>query len=564
MKVFEAVAEALVAEGVEVVFGLLGGGNDGLIWELQQRGVRFVPSRHEQGAVGMADGYAQATGKIGLASISHGPGLSNAATPMINARCSNSPVLVYTSDTAPRNRHNNMNFDQPPFIAATAGARQELARAELVTESVELCFRHLRGGNGPIVLNVPDDVVEMDVADDWRYLPSGLSRVPVGRSIPEPSVISSIAELVRESSRPVILAGRGAVWADARQVLGALAEQIGAIVSSTLLAKSFFRGDPFDVGVSGGFAFAGTARILRDADLVLAFGASLSHETTGHGGLYSGAKLVQVSTDRMMANDQTVADLIAVGDARLTAEALLEELRGEQRSGWRDDETRARVEAIDRFEEIDLAPDTDGYLNLYLAYKTMDELLPKERLLLVDGGYFMGGPPVYLQVLDPRDQVLPWRFGAIGGATGPTFGAAVGRPDRTAVLVTGDGGLMMNLQELDTAVRCDIPVIIFVVDNGGFAMERPRYRPRGWNPDMADYENPDFGRVASALGYDGYTPTSNEDLERILNEIGVPSRPTFISLRVRRDSSYPEIDRYVRGWAALEGVAEGGEDEGNY
>ena len=160
MRVYEALAEALVTEGVEVVFGLLGGGNAGLLWELQQRGVRFIPTRHEQGAVGMADGYSRATGRLGVASISHGPGLTNAATPLVNAKHARSGILVITSDVPPDQRHNNMNFDQAPFIVSTAGALQTLAKPTLLTETVELSLRHIRSRLGPVVLNTPDDVID--------------------------------------------------------------------------------------------------------------------------------------------------------------------------------------------------------------------------------------------------------------------------------------------------------------------------------------------------------------------------------------------------------------------
>lgn len=546
MNVYEALADALVEEGVEIVFGLLGGGNAGLLWELQQRGVRFVPTRHEQGAVGMADGYSRATGKLGLASISHGPGLTNAATPLVNARHARSRILVITSDVPADQRHNNMNFDQAPFIVSTAGAMQTLAKPSLLTESLELCLRHIRSGRGPIVLDTPDDVIDAELAEGEGWRPTGLGRVPQQPRPPHEAELAELAGLLRTARRPLILAGRGAVAAGAREALVALGEQTGALLATTLLAKSFFAGEPYDVGICGGFALPGAARIFEQADVVLAIGTSLSTETTGHGTMFPTAIVAQVDTDAELAGDHTVGDVVVLGDARLTAEGLRAALP-EGTAGWRDEEMAARIAAIDRWEGVDFTEEP-GYVNAYSAYRLADELLPRERLLLVDGGYFMGGPATHISVLEPRDLVLPWRFGAIGGAIGPAIGAAAGRPDRTTVLFIGDGGLMMNIQELDTAVRCEIPLIVFVIDNGGFAMERPAYRNRGWAVEMADYDNPDFGAVAGSLGYDGYTPSGSDELAEILRALGRPRRPTLINLRIPRDAQYLEIDRWVAGY----------------
>ena len=546
VKVYEALADGLVAEGVEVVFGLLGGGNAGLLWELQQRGVRFIPTRHEQGAVGMADGYSRATGQIGVASLSHGPGLTNAATPMVSARHSRSRVLVITSDVPPDQRHNNMKFDQAPFILSTAGAVQHLAKPSMLTETLELSLRHIRAGLGPVVLNTPDDVIDADLTGGG-YVPTGLADVPAQPRPPHERELEPVRALIETSERPLILAGRGASDPDTRDALVALAKRSGALVTTTLLAKSLFAQDRFDLGICGGFALPEVATILQQADLVLAFGTSLSSETTGHGTMFPQAKLVHIDTNPTLAREHTVANRIIVGDARLTAERLTE-LLSHDVSRWRSAATAARIAAVDRWDGVDFG-EAPGFVNPYSAYRLADALLPRRRLLVVDGGYFMGGPATHITVQDPGDLLLPWRFGAIGGAVGPAIGAAAGRRDRTTVLFIGDGGLMMNLQELDTAVRCRLPLLIFVMDNGGFAMERPAYANRGWATEMADYENPDFGVVASALGFAGYTPSGSRELEEILQGLGSIDRPTLINLRVARDAQYLEIDRWVAGYA---------------
>src|SRR5215831_10476565 len=170
MRGHEAMAAAVAGEGVEVLFGVLGGSNDRMVHQLVHRhGVRFVAARHEQGAVGMADGYSRATGKIGVATVEKGPGLTNTATAMTAARLSRSAVLLIAGDKVTGSRHGNMDIDQPPFIRATAGALQQVNGPETLAEEVRLAFRHVRLGLGPMVLNVPTSVSLAEMPDSWSY-----------------------------------------------------------------------------------------------------------------------------------------------------------------------------------------------------------------------------------------------------------------------------------------------------------------------------------------------------------------------------------------------------------
>lgn len=170
---YEALARALTLEGVDLVFGVLGASNDRLVHELVSRhGVRFIAARHEQGAVGMADGYSRATGRIGVATVEKGPGLTNSGTAMTTARLSRSAVLLIAGDKVTGSRGGNMDIDQHPFIRATAGALQQVSGPAALPAEVALAFRHLRLGKGPVALNVPTDVSEAAVPDGWRYRPS--------------------------------------------------------------------------------------------------------------------------------------------------------------------------------------------------------------------------------------------------------------------------------------------------------------------------------------------------------------------------------------------------------
>src|SRR5215469_4284325 len=203
MRGYDAMAAAVAAEGVEVVFGVLGASNDRMVHELVHRhGVRFVAARHEQGAVGMADGYGRATGRVGVATCEKGPGLTNTATAMTAARLSHSPVLLIAGDKVAGSRFGNMDIDQPPLIQATAGALQQVSTPASMAAEVQAAFRHVRLGLGPMALNVPMSLSESEMPEGWRYVPAAGSTAPAQAPVPDPRRVAAVASLLERSERP--------------------------------------------------------------------------------------------------------------------------------------------------------------------------------------------------------------------------------------------------------------------------------------------------------------------------------------------------------------------------
>lgn len=534
---YEALASAVAAEGVEVVFGITGGSNDRMVGELVARqGVRFIQTRHEQGAVGMADGYSRATGKVGVATVEKGPGLTNTATAMTAARLSRSSVLLIAGDKVTGSRHGNMDIDQPPFIRATAGALQQVNAPETLADEVQLAFRHVRLGLGPIVLNVPTSVSLAAMPDGWSYAPS-VGVLPAGQApAADPERLAAIVELIRRSRRPVVLGGKGAVRSGARDALVALADRIGAVLVTSLHAKGWFRGHPFDVGISGGFTPSQGRAILNEADLVLAFGASLNLYTVDHGRLYPNATIVQVDVEPERIGAVAPVDEALLGDARATAEALCAALGDEVRVGWRSQELVEGIAAIDPWADCDFT-ERDGYVNRHELVRICEEMLPRDRLLVVGIGHFMGMPAAHISVPSPDDQVLPWRLGAIGSGLPAAVGAAIGRPDRTVVLFEGDGSFMMTLQDLETAARYEVGLIVVIENDGGYGSERRSMIGRGDDPALANFVNPDFAAVARAFGCEGHTVRSAGELRDVLATLEPPSRPVLIDAMISPEES---------------------------
>ncbi len=541
---YEAIAQAVASEEVEVVFGVLGGSNDRMVHELVvKHNVRFVAARHEQGAVGMADGYSRVTGKIGVATVEKGPGLTNTATAMTTARLSRSRVLLLAGDKVVGSRLGNMDIDQPPLILATAGAMQQIHAPETLADDVRLGFRHVRRGLGPMVINMPTSISNAKTPEHWRYAPS-VQDPATASGAPGPDQISELIQLIERSERPVVLAGHGAVLADARDALIALADRIGALLATSLYAKGWFTGHEFDLGISGGFAPSQARAVLNEADLVLGFGASMNLYTLDHGRLYPNATLVQIDVNPANVGAIHPVDEAVIADARVTAEALLTALGSDVREGWRSRGLADRISRIDPWEDCDFE-ERPGNVNRHELVRVCEALLPSNRVLVIGIGHFMGMPGAHISIPSPSHMALPWRLGAIGSGLPAAIGAAVGRPESTVVLFEGDGSLMMTLQELETAARLRIPLVIIIENDQGHGSERRTMKRRGEDPFLANYSNPDFAAVARALGGEGHSVRNVEQLRETLAGLGQIEGPVLLDVAIQEDE--PDVRMvYIR------------------
>jgi thiamine pyrophosphate-dependent acetolactate synthase large subunit-like protein len=539
MKGYEAMADALVAEGTEVIFGVLGGENDNLVHRLVEVGVRYVPVRHEQGAVGMADGYSRATGRPGVATVTLGGALTNAATPMTAARLSGSQVLVLVGDKRPgdgfEDRFGNQMIEQHPVLQATIGNFIELANEQRIDRDVQACFRKLRRGGGPIALNIPWPVLDAsELPDDWKYTPAESVLPPEVRLPPDPAILATAVEWLAASERPLFIGGRGGAASDAAAAISTLGEKCGALLATTLAAKGLFNGDPFSVGVSGGFATQDGRRILEQADLLVGFGAGLDAYTLDRGRLYGQARVIRIDNDELRLDQSADGSSLALlADAKLAAEALSAAVNGGG-ARWRSDDMRRQISEIDAWRDVEFTSRPDC-MDPRLVTKIVNELLPADRQLVVDIGGFMAVPAMHMDISAAGDFVMPWRLGAMGQGLPVAVGAALGKPDQLTVLFIGDGGIMTTLSELDSAARCDVPLLVIVIDDGGYGAERYACLISDRPSALVDFDNPDYAGIASAMGLASHRVTSPAELTEALQTALPPRRPTLIQAIVDRD-----------------------------
>ena len=529
--VADVVGRTLAGLGVDTVFGLAGSGNFAVTNALVEGGARFHSSRHEGGAVAMADGWSRTTGRPGVVSAHQGPGVTNTLTALAEASKARTPLVVLAGDTPARALRSNFRVDQHGLVRAV-GAQPELVYgAESAAADAARALRRAELERRPVVLMLPIDVqpqpAEPGAAPDPRPLPP--------QPAPDAEAAVRAARVLAAAERPLVIAGRGAVLAGAREALETLAQRTGALLATSAMAHGLFAGLPFALGIAGGFASPLAAELMADSDVVLAFGATLTLWTTRHGALIApDAQLVQVDVDPAAIGAHRPADVAVVADAVAAAHALREALddlghesHGRRTAALADDIAAQRWR--DEPNEDAPAPGTIDPRTLAIA---LDDLLPRDRAVAVDSGAFSGWPAMYLGVADARAWLFCNAFQSVGLGLGAAIGAAVARPDRITVAALGDGGAFLALQELDTAARLGVPVLVVVWDDAAYGAEVHHFGPMGQDVGIARFPDADLAAIARGAGVDACTVRGTDDLAPVARWAADPAGPFLLDAKV--------------------------------
>lgn len=531
MKAAEALVAALRSEGVDTVFGIISIHMLEVYDAIKRRGdIRLVVPRHEQAAALMADGYARATGKVGVSLSSTGPGAANAVGGLFEAWASSSPVLHLTSqvpsDLLGRGKGPlHEAKDQAGMFRAVAGWVATLTEPGQFPRAVHEAFRRLRSGRPrPVVLELPVDLQSAEIE-----APADLEE-PAAAVPPEPPqrLVAAAGEMLRSAARPMILAGGGVVAADAAPELLALAERLEAPVLTTPGGRGAFP-DDHPLALGNLLTEPGVAALLAESDVMLAVGTRLSGQPTGNWSVKLPPRLVHVDIDPEVIGRNYPAALGLVGHARPILARLLACLDGrrpaagppvrETVKGIRD-AARQRAEAafpflIQAADEIRARTARDAVV---VADATIPSYFAVNRIM-----------PVY----EPRTFMYPHGSNAIGPSVPLALGAKVGRPDRQVVTVVGDGGFMLNCAELATGVqeRLGVPILLFN-DRGYGILRRMQERQFQGRHIGVDLHTPDFAALARAFGAEGVTVETPAAMGAELELALERDVPTVIEVRV--------------------------------
>ena len=528
VRVAQAIAEALSELGVQHAFGLIGSGNFELTQALVGCGTRFVAARHEGSAVVMADAYARLSGRVGVCTVHQGPGVTNTVTGLTEAAKSRTPLLVLAGDTPAAAVRSNFRIDQRGLAEAVGAGHERAGTAETAVADVVRAWGRARAQRRPVLVSLPIDVQ----AAQTEQAPV-MAAPPPRPPAPDAGSVRQVADLLAGAERPLLIAGRGAVLAGARGPIEALADAAGALLATSAAANGLFAGSPWSLGISGGFASPLAAGLIRSADVVVGFGATLNMWTTRHGRLLSAtARVAQVDVEADAIGAHHRADVGVVGDAAQAAAAILEALGQRRSARWRTPELRAEI-ASRRWRDERYEDASDGLrLDPRTLARALDDLLPLERLIAVDSGHFMGWLPMYCRVPDEQGFVFTQAFQAVGLGLATAIGAAVARPDRLTVAALGDGGALMALQELETAARLGLPLLIVVFNDAAYGAEVHHFGPDGYPVDLVRFPDTDFAALARAAGGEGATVRTLADLAALERWLPERSRPLLLDVKV--------------------------------
>ena len=510
MRVAEAIGRAVAQLGGRDCFGLVGSGNFHLANAMTASGMRFIAARHETGAMTMADAYARASGRLGVCTVHQGPGLTNALTGLTEAAKSRTPLLLLAAEAT--SALSNFFIDESAVAQAAGAIHRRVTSPESAVAEIAAAAEIACSERRTVLVSLPLEVQAAECPPPTGLVPpSG----PVPRA-PNPTEVETLGGWLAAAERPLLLAGRGAVLSGARTSLERLAKQSGALLATSAVADGFFAGNPWCVGISGGFASPLGAELIEASDLVVAFGASMNMWTTRRGHLIRPtARVAQVDLDKGALGAHRQVDLGLRGDSAATADELIGALGSHHSRGRRTEEVARRIRSggwrEQPFEDVSGA----GRIDPRALTIALHGLLPAERTLAVDSGHFMGWAPMYMDVPDGRSFVFTQSFMSIGLGLATGIGAAVARPERLTVIALGDGGALMGLPELETLGRLGLDALVVVYNDASYAAEVHHFAPDGLPMDTVRFPDTDFAALARALGLEAATVKDLADLEAV-------------------------------------------------
>ncbi len=535
MKIHAAIAQILVDHGVEVMFGLAGDANlymiDSFARALQGT---YVAATHEANAVLMALGYASISGKVGVATVTHGPGLTNTVTALVEGVKGQIPLVLLCGDTGAEDKDNMQNIPQREVIVATGAGFEQLRSPKTLNRDLATALRRAVVERRPIAFNMPSDFQWLDV----DYLPAR-HKVPENRAlVPAGDDLDNAVGIIAAAKRPIILAGRGATSAEAREAILRLAQRTDALLATTLKGKDLFRGEDFDLGVFGTISSSIAVDAIIESDCILAFGASLNPHTTSHGSFLKGKRIVQVNLEATEIGKSYEPTIGVVGDPALVADNFVHWLDAAEipPSGYRNEAMRQKLRDFSPLQGM-ADRSTSDTIDIRQAMQRLNDAVPANRILVTDGGRMARHPWRLIQVQDPRSFITTLNSGSIGLGMAYAIGASYAAPNRPILMVSGDGGFMLGgLAEFHTAAHCRRDLIVVLCNDGSYGAEHIQFRRRNMDPAMSLFKWPEFADVANSLGGRGIAVRNHDDLQRAVQAIAERDGPLLIDLKLDPDN----------------------------
>lgn len=526
--------ETLIEQGTEVVFGYPGGQVIDLYDALYQAGDRIhhVLTAHEQGASHAADGYARTSGKVGVVIATSGPGATNLVTGIATAHLDSTPMVAITGNVsnAMIGRDSFQEVDITGITIPITKHNFFVKHVEDLADTIRTAFQIAKSGRpGPVLIDIPKDVQ----TGLCEYEPAPVVEKEKQR-LPKEFKIEWAAKMIRESQRPYIYIGGGAITADASKEIEELADRIDAPIGSTLMGLSAISHEnPRFLGMEGMHGHYASSMAQNEADLILAVGARFSDRATGNVSKYAKkAKIIHIDIDRAEVDKNITSDLGIGGDLKIALQELLEIVEPKKNLEWDQRLDQLRKEEQEQFQKNTSKESLTPYALIHEVQKHTEADMP----IVTDVGQHQMWVAQFYRFHQPRTFITSGGLGTMGFGLGAAIGSCLATGKKT-VLFTGDGSFGMNLNELATVSKLNAPVVIFIMNNGVLGMVRQwqnLFYHKHYSQTTLERKT-DFVKLADAFGLKGYRITKRDELSSIVAKAMNEEGPVLVDCLIDKD-----------------------------
>ena len=527
----DILVKTLIEQGCDTVFGYPGGQILNVYDSLytHQNEINHILTAHEQGAAHAADGYARTTGKVGVVISTSGPGATNLVTGIATAYLDSIPMVAVCGNV-PTTQIGSDSFQEIDITGVTLPITKHnyfVGKVEDLADTIREAFVLAKSGRpGPVLIDVPKDV---QIAKCEYEL-----KLPVEKEEPKPAKqlrIEEAAEIINSANRPFIYFGGGLITADAQEEMLSLAEKIDAPIGCSLMGLSAIPTyHPRFLGMQGMHGHFASSMSMHNADVIISLGVRFNDRVTGNRQKFAkGAKIIHIDVDGSELNKTVNAVCGLRGDVKLTLQKLLPMLDESKKSEW-----MAKVEAF-RQEEENYLDNRDG-LTPRRAILTLNKYLGENTAVCTDVGQHQMWSAQNLNFKTSRRFASSGGLGTMGYGFGAAIGAAYGTGERS-VLITGDGSFGMNLNELATAVRYNVPIVVIIINNGVLGMVRQwqtLFYDKHYSNSVLERKT-DFSAFAKAFGANGEAVTTPEELDEALKRAFSYEGPYIVDCKIDKD-----------------------------
>lgn len=512
----EILVDILYKEGVEYMFGYPGGKAIPIFDALIESPIKFILSRHEQGATHMADGYARSTGKPGVVLVTSGPGATNTITGIMTAQMDSVPIVILAGqqntdclglDTFQEADMSGITY---PLVKHSYLIKDPADIPRIIKEALHIATT---GRPGPILVDLPGDITSAKVPDELNENFDLPGYNPLTH--PDPSMIRQAAEMISAANRPLLMVGHGAIISGASKALNYFVEKMQIPVVNTLLGKGCFpETHSLNLGMPGMHGTAYANKALIDCDLIISVGARWDDRIASDPATFcKHARKIHIDIDASEINKVIPVDIGLVGDAK----EILEQLTAVAIKG----NTEAWIKHCDRLrKEFPLCYKKEGKLKPQHVVDEINRICNGKAIITTDVGQNQMWAAQFIKISQPRSWISSGGAGTMGFGFPASIGAQFGNPQKPVWLIAGDGGFQMTLCELATATLHKLPIKIVLLNNNYLGMVR-QWQTLFWDNRLSGVDlegNPNFVKLAEAYGCKGFRVKRSADLKKILNQ----------------------------------------------